>query len=1465
VQAIDGTARVMIHGRAIIPGQTDIRQRYDQFIGGAQAPDAIPANAEVLPDRGIRLKATNTLGPNSTIVTSGATYYRDKAALGAEPFIDPIQPDASTIKQRLVALVQWGGSRSTPMELTQVQAWLHPHFDTTKPKSVAQWRLDLYNIQTVATIGFGSSTTIWQLQPICTAFAPAVGDAAGWVSFAFPNAARPRPKAWPPPVGQFGGSPAVLLSGAFPATVAVVTGLAANGSPASNIGWGYDSGHTSTTTALDVLSGLLIKWLPATPVGPSGPGFPQQFAGSPGWIVDVAASGTVPAIQFSYAQYTTATIAFTTRPINLGSVPASPPELALHSEVPVGCALTGTVSADNVNFYAFTDGQTVDTVGPGLPTQQTYYVTAVLTPNGTADATPILGGIGADVAAITDLSNVAEVASVAWVVDPVKLKPEVPELTLTALHDGERDFRDAITTFLSQSALANLMIRVFIGDTKLPRSQWLHKDDFLIDDVIFEADHARLTGIHPSSLLKQALPVSTPEVAATPLADSSNPGAWTASAGTVLANQIADGGGSPDDTTFIASPNNPVNAAYTATLTGIGTPTLPGGAAQLVGIEVQVRAAMASGVGPITLSVSLLEGATQRALRSSVINSTVVTQPVFRLTSAEITSIGNWSNLLLKLSANGTGTVNVTWGRLVQLGMRPALSYANTAIGTVAQDLIANQLALDGRYRGDPLVDTSPALTVSKTIQAAGGGSTDLGQAKAELDAVAWIMGSAFLPEQGKIRCRRFFDITPQAGNLVVFTPRADGPVALFPADGITPLMITPGYRQRVPEFFINWGYNTDGTWQGEAKGYFGPAFTSFADARVDADPRLDAATAQWFADQFLAGGVATRHVNCFGMGLLLWRFRSDVRHPELSLGDLVSLETDRFAAYDPVSLRPIAGKLWATGFVVGIYDVWGSDLALWIPTWANLVPVANQTPVSQPPPTPQAVGLTRIDPFWRANELWVNWQGGLTVASVKIATSNSAYPAAGTGTATDGQNGLADGGAWVYGDVVYGTITPYAGPAGTGLQGTAVQFRMQLGSAAGMFDPGTGKPMRTQVYPDGKYALAAADSAGATAQDAAAKMLVDVGNALITVTDAQGTPKVRAKYGKVGAGTSDYGLQVYDQAGATVADFTGAKRILAVPVQPSVDSGTAVTLDLSTGLTQQVRLTGTATVTLSNPTDGSRYRIWFQQDPTGSRPFPTITGANGDEVVMYTNDIPPTLTTTPGALDLFEFEYRISPSKRFTCMTLQLNVLLPTPQVQSITGSQFNVAATSHLVSMPATVNAGDLLLCFIDVSTGTVTTPTGWTLVTSGAHGGGAGSFLCYAKAAAGTEGGTTVDFVTSANATAAAQVYRITRWNGSVGSGILAGFTTGGGASVNPDPPLLTGFLDRDLWIAAEGTLGAPTISAYPASYTNGTQSLGTGNQVASARRVLYAASENPGAFTISGAQVWGAITVCVEPPA
>ena len=193
--------------------------------------------------------------------------------------------------------------------------------------------------------------------------------------------------------------------------------------------------------------------------------------------------------------------------------------------------------------------------------------------------------------------------------------------------------------------------------------------------------------------------------------------------------------------------------------------------------------------------------------------------------------------------------------------------------------------------------------------------------------------------------------------------------------------------------------------------------------------------------------------------------------------------------------------------------------------------------------------------------------------------------------------------------------------------------------------------------------------------------------------------------------------------------------------------------------------------------------------------------------------------------------------------------------------------ADNNHLVQMPATVNANDLLVTFFsNAGSSTVTDPDGagaWTELASTANGSN-NRFTVYYKVAAGTEGGTTVDFVTSANQEAVAQVYRVNNWHGTTVPEISTAAT---GSGANPDPGSLNPSnwdSESTLWLAAYGSSQGQTASA-PASYTNGTQTgTDTGKpSMASARRTNTTASEDAGAFTVAAAP-WVAFTVGIRPP-
>lgn len=214
-------------------------------------------------------------------------------------------------------------------------------------------------------------------------------------------------------------------------------------------------------------------------------------------------------------------------------------------------------------------------------------------------------------------------------------------------------------------------------------------------------------------------------------------------------------------------------------------------------------------------------------------------------------------------------------------------------------------------------------------------------------------------------------------------------------------------------------------------------------------------------------------------------------------------------------------------------------------------------------------------------------------------------------------------------------------------------------------------------------------------------------------------------------------------------------------------------------------------------------------------------------------------------------------------------------PTVRSVLTQNFSTAATSHNVTMPATVNSGDLLMVLFtnDFATGgTTTVPSGWTqnagwTSTQGAAGVRAGVFI---KVASGSEDGSTVDFVTSVSEEASSQVYLIPagEWSGTtagveVSTAVGASTSTPNPGSLNPG----AWGIENTLWISYAGGSSYSSTTTYPTNYRGGVHNLsntGTGGASTSSSWLKSAStSEDPGTFTMANSTDSVAFTIAVRP--
>lgn len=208
-------------------------------------------------------------------------------------------------------------------------------------------------------------------------------------------------------------------------------------------------------------------------------------------------------------------------------------------------------------------------------------------------------------------------------------------------------------------------------------------------------------------------------------------------------------------------------------------------------------------------------------------------------------------------------------------------------------------------------------------------------------------------------------------------------------------------------------------------------------------------------------------------------------------------------------------------------------------------------------------------------------------------------------------------------------------------------------------------------------------------------------------------------------------------------------------------------------------------------------------------------------------------------------------------------------PVVAGDQTTAFATATTSHLVAMPATVASGDLLLvlfsAFGDANTPAI--PSGWSEIFAAADT-TFGSYAIASRTADGSEGGTTVDFVTPTAAAAAAIAIRVIDCDPSEVA-VSTGASSTGGTEPDPDEVTPSWGSDATLWLATAGWYDDDVaVDTFSAEYGGGVHVVsGAGTDAGAATGYAYreriAASEDPGPYVLASAEAWNAVTLGVRP--
>jgi len=211
------------------------------------------------------------------------------------------------------------------------------------------------------------------------------------------------------------------------------------------------------------------------------------------------------------------------------------------------------------------------------------------------------------------------------------------------------------------------------------------------------------------------------------------------------------------------------------------------------------------------------------------------------------------------------------------------------------------------------------------------------------------------------------------------------------------------------------------------------------------------------------------------------------------------------------------------------------------------------------------------------------------------------------------------------------------------------------------------------------------------------------------------------------------------------------------------------------------------------------------------------------------------------------------------------------TPGTNEIVVRSYSSGAASYSsgwrITAPATISAGDTLLCLIAQTGGpNLTAAAGWTLLPGGMK--WAPYLTCgvYWHKADGTEDGQVLTVCTSDD-TAGHTANHICYALGAADPAVTPPndhSVYNYNLSANPNPPHNEQVAGLYRWFAFYGSEAARTVTGWPTNYGDSQVNVTTTPSLGACSRLLNTTLENPDAFTISAADYWLSYTVAVAAP-
>lgn len=205
-------------------------------------------------------------------------------------------------------------------------------------------------------------------------------------------------------------------------------------------------------------------------------------------------------------------------------------------------------------------------------------------------------------------------------------------------------------------------------------------------------------------------------------------------------------------------------------------------------------------------------------------------------------------------------------------------------------------------------------------------------------------------------------------------------------------------------------------------------------------------------------------------------------------------------------------------------------------------------------------------------------------------------------------------------------------------------------------------------------------------------------------------------------------------------------------------------------------------------------------------------------------------------------------------------------PIVEGRTFSGQPATGTSVTVDLPSGIQAGELLLVYVgsDGPQTDIAFPGDWTRINFTEHTNSDGAQASAFRVADGTEGATITVTLNSSKPTTHVS-YRISNFRSPTVQLPEVATNESGIETTTPDPPNLvpTGGIKDYLWFAFGTEFSGNDFTAGPSSYSNFQEAAAGTSSAAGAERQLFAASENPGTFTLIAGADWQTMTMAIHP--